>query len=63
MKNGTKVLSRDGKFVGAATGSTHSCRMEGCRGQRVTVKWEDGKITHPCSDGMKYLPDGSVQII
>ena len=62
MKKGTKILSRDGHDIGTATGSTHHCRMEGCLGLRVTVKWGDGKITHPCSKGMKNLPDGSMQI-
>lgn len=63
MQKGTKVLSRDGKSVGTTTGSTHHCQMEGCRGQRVSVKWTDGKITFPCSDGMDARPDGSLQIL
>ena len=62
MKKGITVLSWDEKLSGETTGATHHCRMEGCTGRRVTVKWPDGKITHPCSKGMDALPDGSLKI-
>lgn len=50
----TKVVSRDGRHTGRATGSTHRCQMEGCTGVRVTTRWKDGKTTHPCSKGMRW---------
>lgn len=62
MKKGIVVLSRDEKLAGVTSGSTHYCRMEGCTGRRVTVKWPDGKVTHPCSKGLDSLPDGSLKI-
>lgn len=62
MQRGTQVFSRDGKEVGQTTGSTHRCQMAGCTGRRITVKWPDGKVTHPCSKGMGTQPDGSLKI-
>jgi len=52
VHSGEKVLSRDEKLVGVTTGSTHHCQMDGCIGHRISVKWEDGKTTFPCSKGM-----------
>ena len=49
-----KVVSRDGKDIGRGTGATHACTLEGCSGLRVTVRWADGRITHPCTKGMDY---------
>jgi hypothetical protein len=59
---GKRVVSTTGSERGVATGSTYRCRMEGCNGMRVATKWEDGKTTHPCSKGMVFLTDGSMQI-
>jgi hypothetical protein len=50
-----RVESRDGKIVGKTTGASHSCTMEGCNGKRISVLWEDGKRTRPCSKGMEWL--------
>lgn len=52
LHSGEKVLSRDEKLTGQTTGSTHRCQMEGCLGLRISVKWQDGKTTFPCSKGM-----------
>lgn len=52
------VFSRDGRLRGHTTGHTKPCTLEGCRGERVRVKWPDGKITWPCSKGMERLPSG-----
>ena len=49
-----QIITSDGTEIGIPTGSTHKCRMEGCNGLRITTKWSDGKITHPCS--MELLP-------
>lgn len=48
----TTVLSRDGHTEGKPTGGTRSCTLEGCRGNRIGVRWPDGKLTWPCSKGM-----------
>lgn len=55
------VRSRDGETVGHATGSTHPCRLEGCKGVRITVRWPDDKITYPCSKGLEFK-DGEASI-
>ena len=59
----TQIVSRDGLTVGIATGSTRQCTMESCRGTRVYVKWPDGKVTMPCSKGLRACPNGSYQIV
>lgn len=48
------ILSREGSLEGVLTGSTHMCRLEGCSGIRISVKWPDGKHTYPCSKGIKW---------
>jgi hypothetical protein len=40
--------------VGQTTGATRPCRLEGCCGVRMVVKWEDGQVTYPCSKGMVW---------
>ena len=47
-----KILSRDGKSTGIPTGATRHCRLEGCNGLRIYVRWKDGKTTYPCSKGL-----------
>jgi hypothetical protein len=49
---GNLVVSRDGKKKGKTTGGCYRCRMDGCPGLRIGVRWEDGKLTFPCSKGM-----------
>ena len=56
------ILSTDGTRRGIPTGSTHRCAMEGCLGRRITVRWPDGRITHPCSKGMRGVDDDVWQI-
>lgn len=51
---GEKVVSSDAKEHGIATGVSFKCRMSGCSGTRITTRWPDGRITHPCSRGMEY---------
>lgn len=46
------ILSRDGKERGKPTGKTRCCKLEGCSGIRIGVRWPDGKITWPCSKGI-----------
>ena len=54
-----KVISRGGNHTGVCTGTTRPCRLEGCTGMRITVRWGDGKITYPCSKGMRFSPKGT----
>ena len=57
-----KVKTRCGKETGTVTGGGYLCRMEGCGGWRVGVRWPNGAITFPCSKGMDlaYSPGGEV---
>ena len=48
--------------VGRATGNHHDCSMHGCPGQRVSVRWPNGKITFPCSKGMRVRANGDWEI-
>lgn len=57
------VLSRDGSERGVPTGRVYPCCLEGCSGLRIVVKWPDGKVTHPCSAGMKEVEKGVWKII
>jgi hypothetical protein len=69
MRPGTKILSRDKKIVGLATGASRPCPLEGCTGRRITVKWprkarfSRSGITCPCTKGMEILPDGTWHIL
>ncbi|MHA2045438.1 MAG: hypothetical protein ACW99G_11635 [Candidatus Thorarchaeota archaeon] len=40
--------------TGVTNGNSHKCRLAGCSGIRIHVKWKDGKWTYPCSKGMTY---------
>lgn len=51
---GLVVRSRDGKEAGKLTGSTRRCQMESCTGLRLGVRWEDGKLSWPCTRGMTF---------
>lgn len=33
------------------------CRLDGCTGMRIHVKWPDGKHTYPCSKGCRQLDE------
>lgn len=57
-----RVYDRQGRRFGLLTGASHHCQMEGCCGQRLTVRWPDGKRTHPCTKGMTQRADGHLQI-
>jgi hypothetical protein len=56
---GVTVRGRgDYKLKGKTTGSAHRCRLDGCSGWRIVVKWEDGHVTHPYSKGMLLSKKG-----
>jgi hypothetical protein len=58
-----KVLSRDEKLEGRATGSYRYCQLEGCPGLRIAVRWPDGKLTWPCDEGLTTNLKYQVKII
>lgn len=58
-----KVYSRDGRASGRIVGGGDICRLEGCTGVRVSVRWSDGKLTRPCFKGLKQRKDGHYQVI
>ena len=49
---GTVVHSRDKQHVGHLTGGSRKCQLEGCTGRALAVRWDDGKLTYPCTKGM-----------
>lgn len=59
---GIVVTSRDRALVGKTTGTTTRCQLEGCRGTRVWVRWEDGRLSKPCDRGLTRESDGSLHI-
>lgn len=53
------VFARDVKKAeGRTTGGTRRCRLAGCCGIRIGVRWPDGHITWPCSRGMGRTKKG-----
>jgi hypothetical protein len=40
------------KRVGFTTGGVRRCQLDGCPGIRVGVRWPDGRMTWPCTEGM-----------
>ncbi len=53
FQKGTKVVSRDGQHVGELTGGSRACRLAGCTGVKLGVRWEDKRVTFPCSKGLE----------
>ena len=54
LSSGLEVISRDENEKGITTGGNYLCRLEGCTGLRLAVRWNDGKTTYPCTKGMYY---------
>lgn len=56
---GEKVLSRitkgEEEKTGVMTGGIRMCRLEGCGGKTLAVRWEDGKLTYICGESLKWL--------
>ena len=51
------------RLKGRATGRSSRCSLGGgCSGVRVSVVWDDGRRSRPCSEGLRALPDGSYEI-
>ncbi len=55
IRAGVKVVARGGSTSnGTLTGARRRCQLEGCLGVRLYVRWNDGKLTLPCTKGMTY---------
>ena len=58
QKNDT-VIDRAGKIEGTVRGDGRPCRqIECCRGRQIPVRWSDGNLTWPCTDGMIQTKKG-----
>ena len=63
MEIGVKVYSRGRKWIGRTTGSQRHCRLDGCGGLRIGVRWKRktasgrDRITWPCMQGMGCKTD------
>lgn len=57
---GVKVISRDAKHTGETTGGHYHCTLECCKGDRIAVRWDNGRITFPCTKGMTLVNRGKV---
>ena len=53
-----RVRMRHGTEIGTVIGGPFRCRLESCRGVTYSVRWSDGKLTRPCSEGMQDLGNG-----
>jgi hypothetical protein len=57
-----KIVSSDGALIGEPSGAEWPCRLESCRGVRITTRWPGGRISHPCSKGLVDNGDGNLRI-
>jgi hypothetical protein len=57
-----RVFSTDGITFGILTGGSRRCRMEGCLGRSLAVRWQDGQLSYPCSKGLIDHSSGSLQV-
>lgn len=63
------VLNRDGTERGETTGSSRFCRLDGCGGRCIGVRWpkkrgqKRARITFPCTKGMKRVDAETEQIM
>lgn len=64
IPKGTPVLSRNETYTGTVCGAAFDCRLEGCRGVRIPVRWDHQKQrTYPCTKGMEERSDGTWKIL
>lgn len=58
-----KMLSRNGSMIGEIKNlNSRRCKLEGCTGVRIHVKWPNGRSTYPCSKGCKQIDADTLQI-
>ncbi len=48
----THIVNRTGTKAGVVVGGGDPCQLEGCNGVRLSVRWQDGKLTRPCTKGL-----------
>lgn len=53
------VYSKDGQKKGKTTGGSKTCKIDGCLGRCIAVRWDDGALTYPCTKGMEYTDNGT----
>lgn len=58
----SKVWNTTKTEYGIPTGSTRECKLEGCSGVRIAVRWPDGELTWPCSRGMSSVSEFEMRI-
>lgn len=46
------VYDVTGLHTGQTTGAMFKCKKAGCTGSRLSVLWEDGRKTYPCTTDM-----------
>lgn len=51
---GTTVIAADGETRGHLTGGSRDCDLESCGGKRLATRWDNGKLTYPCTKGMEW---------
>ena len=51
-ENNTIVWDKNKIDHGHFTRGGYSCKLQDCSGTRFGVRWQDGTITFPCSEGM-----------
>lgn len=54
----TKIWDREQKELGIILNSSYVCRARECDGVRLRVRWQDGKITYPCTRAMSTNDKG-----
>lgn len=57
-----RVFSTDGSTLGVLTGGGRRRRMVACLRRSLVVRWQDGKLTYPCSNGLIDHSSRSLQI-
>jgi len=67
MQVGTKqyavIYDRAGAERAVRTGGVRACQTRGCIGQRIFVRWPDGRISEPCTSRLARRRDGNWQIV
>lgn len=51
---GTPVISRDGRLRGKLLGGRRPCKEKGCTGSLLSIRWENGQVTEPCTTAMTW---------
>ncbi len=58
------VLNRDETKIGVVINEcAHPCPMEGCTGTRKSVRWQDGRLTYPCTKGLECVAENIDKIM